>query len=268
MNLQEMKKKTYTVGTTGVRFRDPIKFVSKLNSSKRCVNEIRVPVERGEYCESNGLDIIQDYYATGFNDSDEENQVPRANFPLPKKVCRLHQGPVQVYHPPEVPKEPGHGSKGSKRSPGKLDNKFKFKEEVLSAIPANSLFGLALQGASGQPAAAAPQVTTTTDGAQTAGASLGKRMAGTSAASEDQPEPVPATRQLTIGGPGHPHRGKYLCPRTGAYFSTLEDYRLLQNMRAREELLAAEKELKYLRAHAELKRRKLALMLEEETHAA
>lgn len=266
MNLQEMKKKTYTVGTTGVRFRDPIKFVSKLNSSKRCVNEIRIPIERGEYCQSNGLDIIEDYYGTGFNDSDEENQAPRANFPLPKKVCRLHQGPVQVYHPPEVPKEGGHGSKGSKRSPGKLDNKFKFKEEVLSAIPANSLFGLALQGASAQ--SPAPQAATT-DPTPSAGASLGKRIPGTSAPSEEHTDPpVTPSRQLTIGTPGHPHRGKYLCPRTGAYFSTLEDYRLLKSLQAREDLLKAEKELKYLRAHAELKRRKLALMLEEETHAA
>lgn len=266
MNLQELKKKTYTVGTTGIRFRDPIKFVSKLNSSKRCLNEIRVPIERGDYCQTNGFDIIEDYYATGLNFSEEENQTPRANFPLPKKVCRLHHGSVQVYHPPEVPKDAGNGPKGSKRSPGKVDNKFKFKEEVLSAIPANSLFGIVLQGASSLPLAVQP---TATDPSQPAGASLGKRLPGTSAPSEEQAEPpISPPRQLTIGTPGHPHRGKYLCPRTGAYFSTLEDYRLLRQMQAREDLLRAEKELKYLRAHAELKRRKLALMLEEETHAA
>lgn len=259
MNLQELKKKTYSVGTTGIRLKDPIKFTSKLNSSKRCVNEIKVPIERGEYCQANGFDIIADYYSNGENISGDEN--PRTNFPLPKKVCRLHQGPVHVYHPPEVPKDSGHGSKGFKKSPGKSDNKFKFKEEVLSAIPSNPLFGIALQGASAaSPAPAGPP----SDPQPTPSASLGKRAPTT----DDAPEvPVPPPRQLTIGQPGHPQRGKYLCPRTGAYFSTLEDFRLLRQMQAKEDLLLAEKQLKYLKAHAELKRRKLALMLEEEAGA-
>lgn len=270
-----MKKKTYSIGTGGVRFKDPIKFISKLTSTKKCVNEIRVPANRAEYCESHGFQILEDYYDLNpTQDSDEDDlqraQGTRIYFPLPKKIARLHQGPVQVYHPPEPPKD-NNAQSNFKKSPGKSANKFKFKEEVLSAVPSNSLFDLAIQGVVGT--AASP----TNPGAATENLQpglpgyLGKRVPGSSPSIEEQqPEPPkqPPAPVLTIGTTSHPQRAKYLCPKTGIYFSTLEDYRLIRQLLAKEELLRAEKELKYLRAHTELKRRKLAQQLEEESHAA
>jgi hypothetical protein len=279
MNMQELKKKTYAIGTGGIRFRDPIKFVSKLNSSKRCINEIRIPLERGDYCQTLGFQVIEDYY--GLHDVGSDNQesqdephAARIFFPAPKKLSRLHQGPVQVYHPPEVPKEGQSNQAGSKKSPMKSANKFKFKEEVVSSIPSNTLFELAIQGAASV-VSPQPGSSQTQEAQPQQSQLLGKRMPNSSPHSQDDaitPVAVVSTRvptvpSLTIGSTPHPQRGKYLCPRTGVYYSTLEDFKLLRQLKAREQLLLWEKEAKYIRAHTELKRRKMQAMLEDELHA-
>lgn len=61
MNIEEAKKKSYAISGGGHRIEDPIRFVSRLTSARRAVNEIKVPQD-SVYMYDDGFQLIDNYY--------------------------------------------------------------------------------------------------------------------------------------------------------------------------------------------------------------
>ena len=272
LNLQEAKKKTYTSGTTTLKIRDPLVFNSRLTSARKLVNEIKVLPEDVDLYEK-PTEILDNYYREPLPGEDDFKHsrahlrsiqpgpglelvapsghiqsavIQNPNNPLvisfPKSFLQMSQvggSHQEVHNQPPVPTATIAISNLTEMPPQASPSKNQFSHQQNSQICVPT----PTHGKASRPKSRVKDHGLDADG----NATLGKRSVHSMPHSKFGADP--ATKP------------KYCCPRTGVFFSTLEEYDKIRKLKELDEIRALEREQELLRVFLLQRKKKFAALM-------